>query len=83
MAAKYLDFCIMPRDPKKKTDSWEVRNKEYNTLLGVVKWHGAWRKYSFFVNGDFIFEEDCLTDIARFLKMQTKLYRDNKKTEKI
>lgn len=82
MEGKYLNFCILPQDAKKKTFTWEVRNKDQNALLGVIKWHGAWRKYCFFVDGIFIFEEICMGDIASFLKKQTALYRAKKQEER-
>lgn len=66
--AKWLDFKLTPRPEGRKTDIYEVWNKEYNELLGRVSWHGPWRKYSFFPIGkQLVFESDCLSDIAKFM----------------
>jgi hypothetical protein len=44
-----LSFIRYVEDaPKAKTKVWKVLAKESDVLLGVVKWYGPWRQYSFF-----------------------------------
>lgn len=60
----------------KKTRIWWVRNIVTDFRVGVVKWHGAWRKYCFFPSPDTLFDSDCMALIAEFLNdrnMERKL----------
>lgn len=67
--AKWLDFNLLPRPEGRKTDIYEVYNKEFNELLGRVSWYAPWRKYAFMPTGkNLVFESDCLSDIAQFLR---------------
>ncbi len=52
-----------------KTKKFEVYNKEYNELLGRIKWYGAWRQYAFMPESkkELVFEKTCLKDISEFL----------------
>lgn len=50
-----------------KTTVYNCYNKEYQSLLGQVKWYGGFRKYSFFPEPNIVFETQCLKDIASFL----------------
>lgn len=73
---KWLEFKLLERPADRKTDIYEVWNKEFGSFLGRVSWYAPWRKYSFFPTGkNLVFESDCLTDIANFLK---KLMEDRK-----
>lgn len=53
-----------------KTLVWDVATTD-GALLGVVKWHGPWRKYTFHPAYDTLFEEDCLREIAQFAEART------------
>lgn len=53
--------------PKKKTQTFQVRNMEYDVDLGWIKWHSGWRCYSFFPNPDTFYEVVCLENITEFL----------------
>lgn len=50
-----------------KTTYWACRSKG-GDLLGLVHWHGPWRQYCFFAEGETIFSAGCLRDIQAFLK---------------
>lgn len=69
---KWIEFNLQPRDPKRKTDTYFVCNKDdifthRKEKLGEIKWFPAFRKYSFFPVEGCIFEKTCLTDICNFL----------------
>lgn len=51
-----------------KTKVFRCVNKEYGADLGVVKWYGPFRKYSFFPEANLVFEFQCLKDISSFLE---------------
>lgn len=50
-----------------KTKVWRVENSNDGSFLGVIRWHGAWRKYVLDVMPDCIWSEDCLGDVTRFI----------------
>jgi hypothetical protein len=73
---KWIKTDKCPRDPsERKTDIWLILTKENNTLLGVVKWYGPWRKYCYFPCEGSVYEWDCQRDIAKFCEEETKKYK--------
>lgn len=50
-----------------KTKKFEVRSKTSDVLLGVIKWHGAWRQYCFFPEGETVFSVGCMECLNFFL----------------
>jgi hypothetical protein len=52
-----------------KTEVWHLLSNSSETLLGVVKWYGAWRQYCFFPESETLFSRGCLGDIQSFLKL--------------
>lgn len=68
---KYIEFVIVGTSDSGKTGIWEVRNKYHKTVIGEVRWYGAWRKYGFFSDGG-VFEPACLRYIADFVEEKTK-----------
>jgi len=54
-------------DKKHKTQIWEVFSS-YDVYLGLIKWKGHWRTYSFYPETNTIYEDDCLIAIANFIK---------------
>lgn len=52
----------------RKTPIIELFNRDSQTLLGHIKWHGAWRKYCFFPKPDMLFDAGCLEVITKYIK---------------
>lgn len=73
--AKWIEFTQTATSPSGKTKVWSVHAKDGGPPLGSVRWHGAWRRYSFFPEPGTLFEKDCLRDIANFLETQTEAQR--------
>lgn len=71
---KWIRFEEVP-GTNGKTRRWNVLTVDGGVCLGVVKWHGAWRKYAFFPTPQTLFEEDCLRDIAQALAEATAAVR--------
>ena len=67
---KWIKFKLIGHKPK--TDIWSVVAKEGEFVLGHVKWHSPWKKYTFFPLDQTLFEKDCLRDIAQFLEVETE-----------
>lgn len=47
-----------------KTKVYEITTKDSSSILGYIKWHGAWRKYCFYPEGNTIFDSKCLEAIS-------------------
>lgn len=56
----------------RKTQVWHVDSSNGNVEVGVIKWHGPWRKYCFFPSGDMLFDQHCLRMIATFIEDETR-----------
>lgn len=65
--AKWIEFVGVDI-PGRKTKTFVVKNIEKHIAIGVVRWHGAFRQYSFFPAPDCVFEKTCLRDIAKFME---------------
>ncbi len=66
---KWMIFTEIDRFPgeKRKTKKWVIKSKR-GDCLGVVKWHSAWRQYTFFPEKDTLFNRGCIDDISWFLE---------------
>lgn len=64
---QYLIFVEVD-NPNKKTKIFECRNKNSQTVLGLVKWHGAWRQYCYFPTVRAVYSAGCLDDMSEFIK---------------
>ena len=53
-----------------KTKIWNVVTKDKGVVLGIIRWHASWRKYSFFPRESTIFETTCLMDIINFIQQE-------------
>lgn len=70
---KFIDYT----EPKKnksgkivgypKTKTFLIRNKDNDFVLGIIKWYGPFRQYSFFPEPNTVFEKTCLGDITKFI----------------
>ncbi|MCE5227911.1 MAG: hypothetical protein LLG05_18885 [Porphyromonadaceae bacterium] len=64
---QYLSF-IEVSNPKGKTRIFECRNKNSQTVLGMVKWYGAWRQYCYSPTVQAVYSAGCLDDMSDFIK---------------
>jgi len=66
---KWIYFRLLfDKDEKHKTQVWGIMAKDGTFELGGIKWFGRWRTYAFFPNSNTIYEDDCLIEIANFIK---------------
>ncbi len=61
---KYLRFEQVPPKPDRKTATWNVRSVSSDAHLGVIRWHGPWRQYTFWPAAQSLYNVDCLLDLA-------------------
>jgi len=67
---EYIEFVRVEEKPK--TSVWSCRNRKSGDELGIVRWHGPWRRYCYFPSVQAVYSEGCLTDIADFLASHTR-----------
>lgn len=53
----------------RKTRLIEVRSQRSGDLLGWIKWWGAWRQYVFAPSAGSVFNNGCMDDIQRWIKV--------------
>ena len=72
--AKWIEFEVLSKTEKTKTYSWLVRATQGGVVIGIIKWYSGWRTYAFFPKENTVYEDDCLIDIANFIreKMNSK-----------
>jgi len=63
---EYLVFEKAGQQPP-KTSVWECKNTKSGTVLGIVKWHSAWRQYCYFPTVQTVYSARCLKDITDFI----------------
>jgi len=71
----FIQFQLLTRPPDRKTDTWYVAPSTGGSVLGQVKFHGAWRKYCFFPSQETLYDPGCLRVIADFCETQTNAWR--------
>lgn len=78
----HLDFELQPGLPSsRRTKIWNVVSQgEYR--LGSVKWWAPWRRYTFFPDGDTLYDALCLRRIAEFCETETKARKTARRIER-
>lgn len=70
--AKYVDFTYIGLSKSGKTHIWAVTGKGGpENGIGIIRWHGAWRKYVY-ESDEAFYDWDCLRLIADFCEAATK-----------
>jgi hypothetical protein len=64
---KYLHAEQQPVAPGKKTSVWAITGSD-NSIIGWVRWNGAWRSYALELSENTVWSDGCLEDAAKFLK---------------
>ena len=64
-----------------KTGTWRVFNKGSKDWLGRIVWYGRWRQYTFqpIPGPELVFSAGCLSDIAEFVELVTKIHKEMRK----
>jgi hypothetical protein len=68
---KRLSFTNTLLSPSGKTFTWDIFSGAL--LIGQIKWHGPWRKYCFFPEGDTLWDKNCLQEVCGFIERQMQL----------
>lgn len=80
---KYIEIVevIFTGRTTRRTRTWNVVNTRFQTVVGQIKWWGAWRKYCFFTEPNMLYDSDCLRMIADYSEKLTKSHYENKKNK--
>jgi hypothetical protein len=73
---RYLEFRLAHEG--EKTSTWDVVSVRHGDLLGIIRWWGAWRQYTFFPSNNTVFNPDCLREISAFIEDQMKARKKRK-----
>lgn len=73
---KYIYFKLI--EEKEKTNVYECRNNKTDDILGLIKWHGPWRRYCYFPSCAAVYSDGCLDDIRDFIDKQMKAREEKK-----
>ena len=65
MTSKYLEFIEQAKPGRRMV---AVRSKTSGVELGGISWYSRWRQYIFIPNPETLWSQDCLDDIAAFIR---------------
>lgn len=69
----YIDIVEVGKSPTGRTKIFEVRNVHRHDIEpGIIKWHGPWRGYAYFVDADTVHDDKCLRQIADFVAAENE-----------
>jgi len=57
---EYINFKLAAEG--KKTNVYHCHSNRNESILGFVRWYGAWRQYCFYPEPETIFNKGCLND---------------------
>lgn len=69
---EYLFFESVAVPEARKTGVWNVGSRNGGDLLGIIKWFGRWRQYTFWPERGTTFNKGCLEDINEFMDKRMK-----------
>jgi len=73
--SEYIKIWFKEATPSGKTAVYEVATKSGH-WMGVIKWHPAWRRYTFHTVKDRIWDVTCMDFISDFLNELMKDHND-------
>jgi len=67
--ANYIEFKeVMPHPG----GVFLISNKRFGDVLGHIEWYAPWRRYVVAFQEDTVWSQDCLADVAEFLRSLPK-----------
>jgi hypothetical protein len=73
--SRWLEFTESPQSAGRKTPTWSVFGKRSGLLLGRIRFYPQWRCFVFEPGPRTLFNQECLTDIARFCTLETSKWK--------
>lgn len=84
--SKWVKFRKRSKPKSRKTDIYSVlttsKGSDGNYLIGIVKWYPQWRQYTFFPNAETLYNQECLHDIANFVKELNLEHKGKRRKER-
>lgn len=78
MGRKFVRFELV-QNHSDGTSVFAIYNNITGEHLGLIEWHDKWRKYCFFPNDGTLWEEECLTEVIKYIKELMKYIRDSRR----
>lgn len=75
---EYIYMNWVGSSPSGKTQLYTIYASRDSALLGNIKWHGAWRQYTFLPEPNTLFSAGCLADVQDFLSSLNASHRSKK-----
>lgn len=76
---KYMLVERLLPNPGRKTSVWFILSASSGGRLGVVRWYGPWRQYTFCPDMHSVFNRDCMIDLSNFLRRVNDEHRAKRK----
>lgn len=76
MNTEYVYFEQMSLSATGKTKVISVMKINSRITLGIIKWHGPWRKYTFHTFDNMTFDSKCLQEIINELDRLNKEHKE-------
>lgn len=64
--------------PKRKTSLFHIISNYDNTEIGLIKWYGAWRKFTVLFKSNTLWDTTCIKDLIEYLTIITDEYKQKK-----
>jgi len=75
MKTEYIEIIFRERTKTGITCIWEVVANSTGSGLGLIKWNGAWRQYTFHPYQGTTWSHQCMTDVGKFLVMENDFHK--------
>lgn len=59
------------------TRKYILTNKTIGSIIGIVKWNNAWRRYCLSPGENSVFDAKCLREVAEFCDIQTEHHKQD------
>lgn len=73
---EFIDDTNPIKKPKPKTKTWIVQRIDTETVLGIIKWKGTWRRYWYEPRPDTGYDDRCMDQISAFMRNETKKHKE-------
>lgn len=77
--SKFIKYSFFTMSDSGLTKIYTVTDINETVILGYIKWHGAWRKYTFHPEAKTLFDVGCLIELSTMLEEITRSYKEEKK----
>ena len=78
----FITIHKLPKEAGRITETYNVRSRKGGLLLGQIKWYGPWRAFTFYPEGNTVFDFKCLGELQTILAAKNTEHRIQLKAKK-